>query len=138
MSLASYQAAPPRNVKIPLPMSFWNENLEFFLYLFLAGGHEHRIIRVMAHKKAGGSTQNGRDSVAKRRGVKRFGGEVVRAGEIIVRQKGFKFRPGMNTHLGSDWTIHANINGTVTFATKRREKFSGKPCRCTVVSVKPV
>lgn len=89
----------------------------------------------MAHKKAGGSTQNGRDSIAKRRGVKRFGGEVVRAGEVIIRQKGFKFRPGLNTHLGSDWTIHANIDGKVAFATKRRPKFSGKQCRYTVVSI---
>lgn len=89
----------------------------------------------MAHKKAGGSTQNGRDSRAKRRGVKRFGGQPVRAGEVLIRQKGFWFRPGDNTHLGSDWTIHASIDGIVKFGQKRVPKFNGNRDRCTVVSV---
>ena len=89
----------------------------------------------MAHKKAGGSTQNGRDSVAKRRGVKRFGGQAVNAGEILVRQKGYKFFPGRNTMVGKDWTIHATISGVVSFAQKRRMKFNGARERCTVVSV---
>ena len=89
----------------------------------------------MAHKKAGGSTQNGRDSIAKRRGVKRFGGQVVRAGEVLVRQKGFWFVPGTNTHLGKDWTIHANIDGVVRFSQKRRLKFDRSRERCTIISV---
>lgn len=92
----------------------------------------------MAHKKAGGSTNNGRDSVAKRRGVKRFGGQAVNAGEIIVRQKGFWFRPGDNTHVGKDWTIHADCNGKVKFTQKRILKFNGKRERETFVHVEPV
>ncbi len=91
----------------------------------------------MAHKKAGGSTQNGRDSVAKRRGVKRFGGQVVKAGEILIRQKGYWYFPGPNTHVGSDWTIHADIDGTVKFSQKRRIKFDGARERCTVISIVP-
>lgn len=92
----------------------------------------------MAHKKAGGSTQNGRDSNPKRRGVKRFGGQAVNAGEVLVRQKGFWYRPGDNVHLGKDWTIHANVAGTVRFSQKRLLKFNGKRERCTVVHVDPV
>ena len=91
----------------------------------------------MAHKKAGGSTQNGRDSVAKRRGVKRFGGHRVNAGEILIRQKGYWFRPDRNTHVGKDWTIHASLAGIVRFAQKRVEKFNGNRERCTVVFVEP-
>lgn len=91
----------------------------------------------MAHKKAGGSTQNGRDSVAKRRGVKRFGGQRVAAGEVLIRQKGFRYRPGINTHLGKDWTIHASTTGVVRFSQKRVAKFNGNRERCTVVDVVP-
>ena len=92
----------------------------------------------MAHKKAGGSTQNGRDSNAKRRGVKCFGGEAVSAGKIIIRQKGFWYRPGANTHIGKDWTIHADCDGTVKFSQKRLEKFNGKREKCTFVHIEPV
>mgnify|MGYP002478467225 CR=1 FL=1 len=92
----------------------------------------------MAHKKAGGSTQNGRDSVAKRRGVKRFGGQVVQAGEVLIRQKGYWFRPGANTNVGRDWTIHASVTGVVGFAQKRVQKFNGKKERQTIVSVSAV
>ncbi len=92
----------------------------------------------MAHKKAGGSTQNGRDSVAKRRGVKRFGGQTVNAGEILIRQKGYWFFPGKNTSVGKDWTIHADIAGVVRFSQRRRTKFNGNKDRCTVVHVEPV
>ncbi len=92
----------------------------------------------MAHKKAGGSTQNGRDSVAKRRGVKRFGGQVVTAGEVLIRQKGFWYVPGKNTHIGSDWTIHANIDGVVKFAQIRRKRFDGSRRRVTTISIEPV
>lgn len=91
----------------------------------------------MAHKKAGGSTQNGRDSVAKRRGVKRFGGQIVSAGEVIIRQKGFWYRPGQNTYLGKDWTIHASIPGVVRFSKKRVMKFSGAKERATLVHIEP-
>lgn len=69
----------------------------------------------MAHKKAGGSSKNGRDSQSKRLGVKHFGGESVKAGNIIVRQRGTKFRPGVNVGLGRDHTLFAKTNGKVEF-----------------------
>lgn len=69
----------------------------------------------MAHKKAGGSSRNGRDSAAQRLGVKRFGGEQVRAGNILVRQRGTQFRPGINVGLGKDYTLFALKDGTVRF-----------------------
>ena len=72
----------------------------------------------MAHKKGGGSTRNGRDSQSKRRGVKKFGGEYVIPGNIIVRQKGTKFHPGENVGMGRDYTIFATIQGYVKFADK--------------------
>ncbi|RPI99306.1 MAG: 50S ribosomal protein L27 [Chloroflexi bacterium] len=71
----------------------------------------------MAHKKGGGSTRNGRDSESKRLGVKRFGGEYVIPGNIIVRQRGTKFRPGSNVGLGRDHTIFSKIEGYVVFET---------------------
>lgn len=91
----------------------------------------------MAHKKAGGTTQNGRDSIAKRRGVKRFGGQVVEAGEVLIRQKGYRFRPGRNTHVGKDWTIHASVKGIVAFSQKKRTSFSGSRAWATFVHVEP-
>lgn len=72
----------------------------------------------MAHKKAGGSTRNGRDSESKRLGVKRFGGQVVKAGEVIVRQRGTRFHSGENTGLGRDHTIFATSEGRVKFVTR--------------------
>ncbi len=72
----------------------------------------------MAHKKGGGSTRNGRDSNAQRLGIKRYGGEQVEPGMIIVRQRGTKFRPGNNVGLGRDYTIYALINGQVTFENR--------------------
>ena len=72
----------------------------------------------MAHKKAAGSTRNGRDSESKRLGVKRFGGEVVKAGNIIVRQRGTKFHPGNNVGCGKDHTLFATSDGKVVFETK--------------------
>lgn len=69
----------------------------------------------MAHKKAGGSSRNGRDSAGQRFGVKRFGGQAVRAGSIIVRQKGTKIHPGTNVGLGKDYTLFSKIDGVVTF-----------------------
>lgn len=72
----------------------------------------------MAHKKAGGSTRNGRDSHSKRLGVKKFGGEIVVAGNIIIRQRGTKFHPGANVGMGKDHTLYALVDGKVKFAIK--------------------
>ncbi len=72
----------------------------------------------MAHKKAGGSTRNGRDSNAKRLGVKRFGGEMVLGGNILIRQRGTKVHPGLNVGIGKDDTLFAKVNGRVLFETK--------------------
>lgn len=72
----------------------------------------------MAHKKAGGSTRNGRDSESKRLGIKHFGGERVRAGNILVRQRGTRFHPGMNVGCGRDYTLFAKTTGQVVFETK--------------------
>jgi large subunit ribosomal protein L27 len=83
----------------------------------------------MAHKKAGGSSRNGRDTAGRRLGVKKFGGERVLAGNIIVRQRGTKWHPGNNVGLGKDHTIFALVDGTVTFQTKAGGR--------SVVSVSP-
>lgn len=92
----------------------------------------------MAHKKAGGSTDNGRDSNAKRRGVKCFGGHRVRPGNIIVRQKGTKWFPGKGVGMGKDFTIFAITEGVVTFSTKRQQKFNGQTHYDTMVNVFPL
>ena len=76
----------------------------------------------MAHKKAGGSSKNGRDSKGQRRGVKRFGGQRVRAGNILVRQLGTRFHPGKNVGMGKDYTLFALIDGVVKFETRRNRK----------------
>ena len=76
----------------------------------------------MSHKKAAGSTRNGRDSNAQRRGVKKFGGENVLAGNILVRQVGTKIHPGNNVGLGRDFTLFALIDGVVTFERKGRDR----------------
>ncbi len=76
----------------------------------------------MAHKKAGGSTKNGRDSHSKRLGVKRFGGEQVLAGNIIVRQRGTQVRPGSNVGIGTDHTLFAKVSGKVQFQKKGAEQ----------------
>ena len=76
----------------------------------------------MAHKKGVGSSRNGRDSKPKMLGVKRYGGEVVTAGSIIVRQRGTRIHPGENVGRGNDDTLFAKINGTVTFQTKGKNK----------------
>ena len=72
----------------------------------------------MAHKKAGGSSRNGRDSQSKRLGVKRYGGQAVNAGEIIVRQRGTRIHPGSNVGMGKDHTLFAKVAGTVAFGVK--------------------
>ena len=76
----------------------------------------------MAHKKGMGSTRNGRDSEAKRLGVKKFGGEIVKAGNILVRQRGTKVHPGNNVGIGSDDTLYALIDGQVKFEANRRDR----------------
>ncbi|MFB0545327.1 MAG: 50S ribosomal protein L27 [Anaerolineae bacterium] len=76
----------------------------------------------MAHKKGGGSSRNNRDSQSKRLGVKKFGGEAVRAGNIIVRQRGTKLKPGNNVGLGKDYTIFATVDGFVKFENVSRGK----------------
>jgi large subunit ribosomal protein L27 len=83
----------------------------------------------MAHKKGGGSSRNGRDSDGRRLGIKKFGGEVVRAGNILARQKGTKFHPGQNVGIGRDFTLFALVDGTVKFERlgKDRTKLSVKP-----------
>ncbi|MCH3907575.1 MAG: 50S ribosomal protein L27 [Sphaerochaeta sp.] len=83
----------------------------------------------MAHKKGGGSSRNGRDSNSQRLGVKRFGGQVVKAGEIIVRQHGTKFHPGRNVGMGTDYTIFAKVPGTVLFHQRMNR---------TYISIQPV
>lgn len=83
----------------------------------------------MAHKKAGGSSRNGRDTAGRRLGVKKFGGEAVTAGNIIIRQRGTKWHPGTGVGIGTDHTIFALVNGTVAYRTKANAK--------TYVSVMP-
>ncbi|MBK6617789.1 MAG: 50S ribosomal protein L27 [Nitrosomonas sp.] len=72
----------------------------------------------MAHKKAGGSSRNGRDSHSKRLGVKRYGGELIRAGGIIIRQRGTQFHPGENVGIGRDHTLFAKLDGKIVFSVK--------------------
>jgi len=83
----------------------------------------------MAHKKAGGSSRNGRDTAGRRLGVKKFGGEAVIAGNIIIRQRGTKWHPGSGVGIGVDHTLFALVDGTVTFKTRANDK--------TFVSVLP-
>jgi len=83
----------------------------------------------MAHKKGQGSTTNGRDSIGKRLGVKRYGGQVVKAGDILVRQRGTTFHPGENVGIGSDYTIFSKVQGLVRFEnmTRKKQKISVYP-----------
>ena len=76
----------------------------------------------MAHKKGAGSTKNGRESNAKRLGVKKFGGETVKAGNILIRQRGMKFKPGLNVGCGKDFTLFALTEGTVKFDYQEGKK----------------
>ena len=84
----------------------------------------------MAHKKAGGSSRNGRDSAGRRLGVKKFGGESVIAGNIIVRQRGTKFHPGTNVGMGKDHTLYSKISGKVSFKRKKNSR--------TYVNIDPI
>ncbi len=76
----------------------------------------------MAHKKGVGSTDNGRDSKSKRLGVKLFGGQTAKAGNIIIRQRGTKYHPGNNVYMGKDFTIHAKVDGQVSFRKSHRNR----------------
>jgi large subunit ribosomal protein L27 len=91
----------------------------------------------MAHRKAGGSTQLGRDSISKRRGVKIFGSEKVNTGNIIVRQKGTKFHAGKNVARGADDTLYSLADGVVAFSKKKVVAFTGKLDKRRFVSVIP-
>ena len=84
----------------------------------------------MAHKKAGGSSRNGRDSESKRLGLKAFGGELVNAGSILVRQRGTRFHPGMNVGIGKDHTLFAKVTGHVKYA-------QGGPSGKSTVTIEP-
>lgn len=77
----------------------------------------------MAHKKSGGSAKNGRDSISKRLGVKKFAGEKINAGSIIIRQRGTKFKPGKNVGIGKDNTLFALVSGLVKFSNRKNRKF---------------
>lgn len=91
----------------------------------------------MAHKKAGGSTQLGRDSISKRLGVKLYEGQEAKVGNIIIRQRGTKFRPGANVMKGKDDTLFASANGKVSFNKKKVTKFNGKREDAQFVIVTP-
>ena len=92
----------------------------------------------MAHKKAAWSAKNLRDSNAKYRWVKLFGGQVTKAGNIIIRQKGSKYETGANTYLGRDFSIHASIDWVVKFSKKNKSRFDGRTYLKTYVSVEGV
>ncbi len=89
----------------------------------------------MAHKKAGGSTANVHDSPGQRLGVKLFGGQTVRTGQIIIRQRGTKFRPGKNVKKGKDDTLYAEADGIVAFQKKKIQRFTGKLKKAVLVHV---
>lgn len=91
----------------------------------------------MAHKKAGGSTSNIHDSNAQRLGVKVFGGQVCKAGGVLVRQKGTRFFPGENVSFGKDHTLFSKTAGTVRFSVRKKHKFNGTLQRTQFVHVKP-
>lgn len=91
----------------------------------------------MAHTKAGGSTRLGRDSKSKRLGIKKFGGEIVKSGNILIRQRGSKWAAGENVGVGKDDTIFATIDGHVKYIKKAKMAYTGKNIQKTIVSVVP-
>jgi len=91
----------------------------------------------MAHRKAGGSTSLGRDSQGQRLGVKRYGGGKVQPGAIIVRQRGTKIHPGLNTRRGKDDTLYALLKGRVYFSKRKKQDFTGKPRWRKFANVRP-
>jgi large subunit ribosomal protein L27 len=92
----------------------------------------------MAHKKAGGSTSLGRDSVSKRLGVKIFGNQLVQKGQVIIRQKGSKYHAGKNVKMGGDSTLYALAEGLVKFQNKKVAKFHGNLRKTSIVSIVPL
>ena len=90
----------------------------------------------MAHTKAKGSTKLGRESESKRLGVKRFDGQPVKAGEVLIRQRGTKYYPGTNVLRGGDDTLYAKAAGMVKFSSKQKKSFDGSKRRVTVINVK--
>lgn len=92
----------------------------------------------MAHKKAGGSTSLGRDSRSKRLGVKIFGNQKVKTGQVIIRQKGTKYHAGKNVSMGGDSTLYSLANGLVKFQNKMTKKFHGNLRKTKIVNVEPV
>jgi large subunit ribosomal protein L27 len=92
----------------------------------------------MSHKKAGGSSKNGRDSQAQRLGIKVYGEQAVLAGGIIVRQKGSKFIPGQNAGMGKDYTIFSKVTGTVRFTEKKVKKYDGRVFKNKLVNIIPL
>ncbi|MBI5401528.1 50S ribosomal protein L27 [Candidatus Wolfebacteria bacterium] len=92
----------------------------------------------MAHTKSGGSTKLGRDSAAKRLGVKRQNGEAVNAGEILIRQRGTKYLPGLNVKRAGDDTLYALKPGTVKFMSKNKIRFDGSKRQVKVVTIEPI
>ena len=90
----------------------------------------------MAHKKSGGTTRLGRDSISKRLGVKIYGGQKANAGQIIIRQRGSKYRPGENVRQGGDDSLYAAKNGIVKFSTKKIKSFTGALKSATFISIK--
>ncbi len=92
----------------------------------------------MSHKKAGGSTKNGRDSQSKRLGVKLYAGQLVRAGNVLVRQKGTQFHAGKNVGMGRDFTLFALKNGILSFTEKRQKKYDGRVFRDKLVHIAAV
>lgn len=91
----------------------------------------------MAHTKSAGSTRLGRDSNPKRLGIKKSEGQTVEPGNVLIRQRGTKWHPGLNTKLGCDDTIYALINGVVKFSIKRKKTFTGKIKRISVINIIP-
>lgn len=89
----------------------------------------------MSKTKAGGSTKNGRDSQAKRLGVKKFGGQMAKPGDIIIRQRGTRFEAGRNVKIGRDYTIFATAAGEVSFQKTRKKRFTGSCRRKSIVNV---
>ncbi|MDD5760606.1 MAG: 50S ribosomal protein L27 [Candidatus Pacebacteria bacterium] len=89
----------------------------------------------MAHTKSGGSTKLGRDSHAKRLGIKKFDGQKVETGNVLIRQRGTKWQPGANTRLGADDTIFSLKDGIVKYTTKRKKSFTGRIKKISVVNV---
>ena len=91
----------------------------------------------MAHKKAGGSTALGRDSESKRLGVKRFAGQIVKAGMVLIRQRGTKWHPGKNVGRGGDDTLFAKISGVIKFQRRKATRFDGHRTLRTYIHVEP-